>query len=332
MISYIGIDIAYKTFDVVVRQDNKNSKVETYNQHKDDHKKLINKLKKLKPESVVMEATGIYYLDLAKALFKADLPVSVINPKSFKSFAETLLKRSKTDSIDASLLAEYGQRMTPVLWTAPDDTMMELRDISRQINRLVYINTQAKNILHAMTATQNTNKYVIEDEKEGICFNEKRIERMRDLALELISNHDALKRQLSNITSATGIGENSAICMMGELNILPKTLKAPQVCHYAGLSVRLKQSGTSVNGPGRLSKAGNTYLRSAFFMPAMSASIHDSNAAAFKEVLLSRGKKKIQAICAIMRKYLMGVWACIKTDTPFDSSKLFSEEHKIACA
>lgn len=332
MFSFVGIDIASKTFDVVVRQDNKNSKVETFNQHKDDHKKLINKLIKLNPEHVVMEATGIYYLDLAKALFKANLPVTVINPKSFKSFAETLLKRTKTDSVDASLLAEYGQRMTPDLWNSPDDIMMEFRDISRQINRLVNINVKAKNILHALCATQGTNKHVIEDEQEGIRFNEKRIERMRNLALEFINTHNTLKRQLSNITSATGIGENSAICMMGELNILPVILKAPQVCHHAGLSVRLKQSGTSVNSPGRLSKAGNTYLRSAFFMPAMSASIHDPNAKAFKDALLARGKKKIQAICAIMRKYLMGVWACIKTDTPFDSSKLFSEEHKIACA
>jgi len=332
MNSFVGIDIAAKSFDVVVRQDNKNSKVVTYSQHKNDFKKLIDKLVKLSPEHIVMEATGIYYLDLAKALFKAGLPVSVINPRSFKNFADTLLKRTKTDSVDASLLAEYGQRMTPALWTAPDESLMELRDISRQINRLVHMNTKAKNILHALCATEGTNKHVIEDEKEGILFNEKRIERMRNLAMELIKANEKLKRQFDNITSAIGIGDNSAICMMGELNILPKDLKAPQVCHYAGLSVRLTQSGTSVKSPGRLSKAGNTYLRNAFFMPAMSASTHDPNVRAFKEALVLHGKKNIQAICAIMRKYLMGVWACIKNDTPFDSSKLFSEEHKSACA
>jgi transposase len=331
MASFVGIDIASKTFDVVVRQNNKSSKVETFKQHKDGHKKLIKKLIKLKPDCIVMEATGIYYLDLAKALFKAGLPLAVINPNSFKHFAKTLLKSTKTDNVDAALLAEYGQRMTPELWAAPDDVMMELRDISRQINRLTHMNTQSKNILHALCATKGTNKHVIEDEKEGIRFNEKRIERMRNLALELINGHGTLKRQLSNITAATGIAENSAICMMGELNILPASLKAPQVCHHAGLSVRLNQSGTSVNSPGRLSKAGNAYLRSSLFMPAMSASIHDPNAKAFKDALLARGKKKIQAICAIMRKYLMGVWACIKTDTPFDSSKLFSEVHKMAC-
>jgi len=82
-----------------------------------------------------------------------------------------------------------------------------------------------------------------------------------------------------------------------------------------------------VSKPGRLSKAGNAYLRSAFFMPALSAVRHDPNAKAFYEALQQRGKKIIQALCAVMRKYLTGVWACLKLDVPFDSSKLFSTEH-----
>ncbi|MDP2141855.1 MAG: IS110 family transposase, partial [Gammaproteobacteria bacterium] len=35
----------------------------------------------------------------------------------------------------------------------------------------------------------------------------------------------------------------------------------------------------------------------------------------------------IQALCAVMRKYLTGLWACIKNDVPFDSSSLFSDIH-----
>jgi hypothetical protein len=62
-------------------------------------------------------------------------------------------------------------------------------------------------------------------------------------------------------------------------------------------------------------------------MPALSAVRHDPNAKAFYEALQQRGKKKIQALCAVMRKYLTGVWACLKLDVPFDSSKLFSTEH-----
>src|SRR5690554_7846253 len=83
----------------------------------------------------------------------------------------------------------------------------------------------------------------------------------------------------------------------------------------------------SVNRPARLSKAGNAYLRSALYMPAMCAVRHDPRAKAFYDALVSRGKKKMQAQCAVMRKYLTGMWACIKDETAFDSSQLFSEEH-----
>jgi transposase len=68
---------------------------------------------------------------------------------------------------------------------------------------------------------------------------------------------------------------------LAELCVLPRELKSPQVSRYAGLDVRLCQSGTSVNKPGRLNKAGN--LRSALYMPAASAVRHDPDANTFYE-------------------------------------------------
>ena len=204
---------------------------------------------------------------------------------------------------------------------------MGLRDIGRQINRLTAARTQAKNRLHALRSKSNTLALLIEDEADGIERLDLRIERLSKAALELINQQPHIKQQLANITCAKGIGQTSAIAMLAELCVLPRELKAPQVSRYAGLDVRLCQSGTSLNRPGRLSKAGNAYLRSAFFMPALSAVRHDPNAKAFYEALHQRGKKKIQALCAVMRKYLTGVWACLKLGVPFDSSKLFSIEH-----
>ncbi|WP_428605477.1 IS110 family transposase, partial [Sedimenticola sp.] len=103
---FVGVDIAAKTFDLVVRKAGKSSKVEPFNQTPPGHAQAIKRLKALKPSLIVMEATGIYYLDLAVALTAAGLPVSVINPKSFRHFAELKLTGSKTDGIDAALLAE----------------------------------------------------------------------------------------------------------------------------------------------------------------------------------------------------------------------------------
>ncbi|MFC6633111.1 IS110 family transposase [Microbulbifer taiwanensis] len=327
---FVGVDIAAKSFDLVSRVEEKSSKAERFSQTSQGHAKAIKRLKALKPSVIVIEATGIYYLDLAVALVKADLPVSVINPKSFRHFAELKLAGSKTDGVDATLLAEYGERMSPRLWTPPSEERLALRDIGRQINRLTATKTQAKNRLHALQSKRATMPLLIEDEQEGIALLDRRIKRLSQAALELIAGCGELSTHLANIGAAKGIGEATAIAVLAELCVLPASLKAPQVSRHAGLDVRLTQSGTSVNRPARLSKSGNAYLRAALYMPAMSAARHDPRAKAFYESLVARGKKKIQAQCAVMRKYLTGIWACMKTGSAFDSTLLFSEEHKNA--
>ncbi|MBD3896113.1 IS110 family transposase [Halomonas sp. ML-15] len=324
---HVGIDIAAKSFDMVSRRDGKPSKVETFQQTPQGHAKVVKRLQALKPACVIMEATGIYYLDLAVTLVEAGLPVAVINPRSFRHFAELKLSGSKTDGLDAALLAEYGERMTPRRWVPPTRTQLALRDLGRQINRLTAARTQAKNRLHALQAKGATLPLLIDDEQEGIEWLDRRIQRLTQAAQSIIAECETLAAHHANMTAAIGIGDATAIALLAELCVLPKTLKAPQVSRYAGLDVRLTQSGTSVNRPARLSKAGNAYLRSALYMPVMSAVRHDPRAKAFYDALVARGKKRIQAQCAVMRKYLTGLWACMQNQTPFDSSLLFSDEH-----
>lgn len=326
MSDYAGIDIGAHSVVVCVRQAGRTVATQEFRQTPEGHQALIKKLGK-QAACVVLEATGIYYLDLAVALHRAGLPVAVINPRCFHHFANLKLNNSKTDAVDAALLAEYGECMKPSLWQAPDEALLGLRDIGRQLNRLTAARTQAKNRLHALRSKSSTLALLIEDEVDGIERLDQRIERLTKAAIELIDQQPQYKQHLAHITKAKGIGLASGIAMLAELSVLPRELKAPQVSRYAGLDVRLCQSGTSVNRPGRLSKAGNAYLRSAFYMPALSAVRHDRNAKAFYEALQKRGKKKIQALCAVMRKYLTGVWACLKLGVPFDSSELFSEEH-----
>lgn len=326
MSSFVGIDIAAKSFDMVVRESGRCGPCTTYEQSGAGHAKALKALKRLEPQRVVMEATGVYHLDLALALCEEGLPVSVINPKSFRRFAELRLKGSKTDALDSALLAEYGECLKPRLWAPPAPEHLELRDLGRQINRLVHARTQAKNRLHALTAKAGRKKLLIEDEQEGIQQLDRRIRRLSQAARELIKASSELSRYWSHMTAAKGIGEASALAILAELSVLPEEMKAPQVSRHAGLDVRLSQSGTSVDKPGRLNKAGNAYLRAALYMPAMIAIQHEPRAKAFYDALVARGKKRLQALCAVMRKYLTGLWACMRTDTPFDASLLFADQ------
>ncbi|MCS3903554.1 transposase [Methylohalomonas lacus] len=323
----VGIDIAARSFDLVCRDNGRNQPAQTFAQTPADQAQVVQQLQALRPTHIVVEATGIYYLDLAVALAEAGLPVSVINPKSFRHFAQLKLTGSKTDPVDAALLAEYGARMTPPVWTPPEAIHLALRDIGRQINRLTGARTQAKNRLHALTAKQMTPQLLIDDEQQAIDALDQRLDRLQQAARELIDDCPVLAQQFQVMTAAKGIGQASAIALLAELAVLPDHLKAAQVSRHAGLDVRLNQSGSSVHKPGRLAKTGNAYLRAALFMPALSAVRHDPRARAFYESLIQRGKKKIQALCAVMRKYLTGLWACLRDNTPFDSAKLFSECH-----
>ena len=224
-------------------------------------------------------------------------------------------------------VSEYGERMTPRLWTPPSTVQLELRGLGRHINRLVGHRIRAKNELHALQATATTASMLIEDQEEEIASLSNRIERFRKAGRELIAQCPRLTRQYEQLLAGPGIGEVSALAALAELTTLPETLKSSQVARHAGLDVRQTQSGTSIDKPGRLGKSGNAYLRAAMYMPALTAVRCDPYAKAFYESLVSRGKKKMQAIAAVMRKYLTGIWACMSGDEPFDTAKLFSSEH-----
>ncbi|MHC8379721.1 IS110 family RNA-guided transposase [Pseudomonas sp. MDT1-16] len=327
MNTHVGIDIGAKTSAMGWRQNGKTVGQWDIQHTPKGRKAAVNKMMGLKPLSVVMEATGIYYLDLALELHAAGLPVSVINPKSFHNFAKLMLQNSKTDQIDAQLLAEYGERMAPRLWVPPTADQMMLRAIGRHINRLIGHRTRAKNELHALQATDTSIELLIADEKDAIAALDTPIDRLKKAALDAIAKCPNLTLQFRCMMAAPGVGEASAIAALAELTTLPVTLKSAQVSRYAGLDVRLTQSGTSVNRPGRMSKCGNAYLRAAMFMPAMTAIRCDENVKAFYEALVARGKKKMQAIGAVMRKYLTGLWACMRSGEEFDTAKLFSEKH-----
>lgn len=327
MAGFVGIDVGAKNAGLACRLDGKVIAKLDFAQTPEGHQRAVQFLHKLKPQLVVIEATGIYYFDLAVALHRAGLPVAVINPKSYHHFAKLKLVSSKTDDIDRELLAEYAERMSPRLWDMPDPSRLALRDIGRQINRLTHARTQAKNRLHALRARHDTLPMLIDDELEGIATLTTRIQRLTKAAVALLEQHPDLAEQARHLDAAKGVAIASAIVILAELCVLPASLRSAQVSRFAGLDVRLHQSGTSVLKVARLTKAGNAYLRAALYMPALTAVRYDRYARAFYETLQRRGKKKIQALCAVMRKMLTGFWACIKTGQPFDSAKLFSQIH-----
>ncbi len=272
---------------------------------------------------VLVEATGIYYLDLALIAVELGCEVMVINPKAAHNFAKALQMRSKTDRLDAGMLLEFLKRMPFMPWTPPRTALLELRYYGRYLTQLTEDGTAARNRLHALTSAQVSPRPLRADLRRAIASLDRRIERIRTEALALIKADPELQAAFKALTTFIGIADTSAVSLLSELMVLPRHLSSRACVCHAGLDVRLHQSGTSVNAAPRISKHGNKYLRRALFMPALSAIQHDPHAKAFRQRLLDRGKKKMQANVAVMRKMLTAAWALVRNPAEYDGSKLY---------
>lgn len=286
---------------------------------------LANRVKKTRHLKVLVEATGVYYLDVATIAHELGAQVMVINPRAAHHFAKAINQRSKTDQIDAKMLLQCLMRMPFQAWNPPPKAWRQLRSYGRFLVQLTEAGTADRNRLHALLHTPDSPTFLRTELKRKIATNDKRIERVRARAVELIESDDYLATRFRCLVTIKGVAQTSAVSILSELVTLPETLSSRACVSHAGLDVRLFESGTSVHRPARISKHGNKYLRRALFHPAMSAANHDARVKAFKERLVGRGKKKMQANVAIMRKMLTAAWAIMKTPEPYDSARLYAD-------
>jgi transposase len=273
--------------------------------------------------TVCLEATGTYSMELSIAIHDSGTKLMVVNPQASHNFAKVLGKHSKTDQVDASTLAEFAERMPFTAWHRPSDALLALRAYSRRIRTLTDERTAAKNQLHATEYNGHAPAAILKDIKRGITQLDKRIATLARAALDLIQKHPDLTVPYNLLVSVKGIGDASAIALLGELLLLPGNMRAPQWVKAAGLDPKHFRSGSSVEKKPRISKAGNRHLRAALYMPALSAKRHDPNIKAYAEHLAARGKTPMQVVCAIMRKLLHTIHGMIKNQTTFDGNKFY---------
>jgi transposase len=272
---------------------------------------------------VLVEATGVYYLDVAMLAHELGAEVMVVNPRVAHHFAKALNQRNKTDKLDAKMLLECLKRMPFRVWEQPRRNWLELRDYGRFLVQLTEAGVAARNRLHALSSKHASPAFLRTELKRMITSNDQRIERVRAKAIALIQADAYLKERFEVLLTIKGVAETSAVSLLSELVTLPPTLSSRACVCHAGLDPRVFESGTSVHKPPRISRHGNKYLRRALFHPALSSATHDPGAKAFKQRLTDRGKKNMQANVAIMRKLLTAAWAIMKDPKPYDMTLLY---------
>jgi len=324
-ITCAGIDVSAKTLAVLLLADQerkgKGSAYEVPNTPQ-GHRKLIKTLLAREVDRVICESTGVYHLGLALALDQARLPVMVANPRQVKRFIEARLRNTQTDQVDAYELAQFGLRMDFVPWRAPSAAAYALHRIARSLHGYVEQATSAKNRIHASLAAPNTPRVVLKALRDELKLYERIEKSLTAEALAIISANAELKRRFELLLSVPGIGEISAVQLLGELCVLAPDLTAKAWVKLAGLDPTYKRSGTSVDTKPHISKRGNAKLRAGLFMPAMSARRWDPGLSSFADRLVAAGKAPLQAVTAVQRKLLHGIHAMFRLNEPWNSRML----------
>ena len=316
--SYLGIDISKATFNVCLTHlENKWSG--EFPNTQSEFKQLRKWLKKrVKVEMhCCMEATGRYYEELALYLHQQSFEVSVVNPKIIHHYAQVQMNRNKTDKLDADLINRYVEKESPRLWEPPLEEVIILRALTRHLSALQDSKTAESNRLQAGTHPPQVKASI----EVMIATLTEQIEKIKREIQDHIDHHPNLKEDQELIATITGIAERSASKILSEIPNIQNFDSAKQLAAYAGLTPQQLQSGPILKQKGIL-KMGSKHLRTAFYMPALSAKQHNKLVVPLVQRLEKDGKHNMTIIAAVMRKLLHQVFGILKHRQSFDPNYL----------
>lgn len=311
----LGIDIAKHKYVVSLRRHDGKRRQKSLSNTAAGHDALITWLATQASGSVhaCLEATGTYGEAVATALVDAGHQVSLVNPAAVAAFAQSQLRRTKTDGVDADVLADFCAAHRPPLWRPWSREVRELQGLIRRREAVLEMLVQERNRLAAggLVARVQTSL-------------EAHIEQLDTMVTELdaeidrhVDQHPSLRQQRELLVTIPGIGATTAARLLAECRAITDFADARALAAFAGLVPHERQSGT-LRGRPRLSKLGSARLRVALYLPALAALRFNPAVRVFAARLRTAGKPKMVIVGAVMRKLLHIVYGVLKHQRPFD--------------
>jgi len=302
----VGIDVAKDRLDICVRPSGESFVVARNSAGIED---LAERLKKLAPRVVAIEATGGFETVVAAGLAAAGVPIIVVNPAQVRAFAQALGKRAKTDPIDAAVIAHFVEATKAEPRPLADETTRLLADLvarRRQIVEMMAAEGQRDRRL--------TNKRL----KKSIARLRKALEKeLAEIDSELddhVRGSPVWAEKEDLLASVPGVGPVVARTLIAELPELG-SLDRRKIAALVGLAPWTRQSGQwrgrSFIGGGRKS------VRKVLFMAAMVAARHNPTLKTFRDTLVAIGKPKLVALIAVARKLLIILNAIVRDKRPW---------------
>ena len=294
METFVGIDVAKEKLDVFVLPTDA---FWTACNTAAGQKELCEKLSKMAPQLIVVEATGGYEKGIVSALQEAGLPVSVLNPKRIRDFARSKGILAKTDQLDAKVLAMYGETIKPSVNAIPD----------KGSQRLKQLNAHRQDLVKQMTAQKNRSKQTSESfVEQSIEATLKHLKEelqsvMKEIKVCIHSNKE-LKGKSKVLEAVKGSGPTLQATLLGDLPELG-CLDGKQIASLVGLAPFNCDSGY-MRGRRRI-WGGRSQIRHTLYMATTTARQFNPVIQAFYQRLIEQGKPYKVAMTACMRKFLV---------------------------
>ncbi|PZD62443.1 IS110 family transposase [Pantoea ananatis] len=317
----VGIIVSKETVDLCMLYDGMKGRVKTRNIRNDSsavaHLLRWLRLQHCGPEDVhvVMEATGVYHERLATALHDAGFYVSLANPHRSREFARGMGIMTKTDKVDAYMLACYALLIKPHRWEPPAADIRHLSALLRRRDVILADAVREENRFEKYQSTETPADVVSSCIRMAQLLREEVRSIERQVKAHIQASQD-LKRDYALLTSIKSVGPQLEMHMLVVLRS-HHFESADQAAAFLGVVPVEKRSGTSVRGGPRMSKIGPPQLRAKLYMSALCGKIHNKRMRNIYEAMCLRGKPKMVAIGALMRKLVHWCYGVLKTGTAF---------------
>lgn len=271
------------------------------------------------PLSIVMEATGVYYEGLAYFLRDQGFKLSVVLPNKSKHYAKSLNVKTKNDLVDARILAQMGLERSLPEWNGLQPTMRKIKQLCRERDALVKMQTVVSNQLHAHTWGSHPQKAIVQRLQQHIKFIHKQIKLIEAEVQKTYIEDADLKQRVDNVCTVKGLGLLTVLTIIAEADGFELVRNKNQLVSYAGYDVVQNESGTSLKGKTRISKKGNAHIRRALFFPALSAARFEPMLHALYHRIHERNPKiKMIGAVAVQRKLLVLIYTLYKKNEPYN--------------
>ena len=304
--SFVGIDISKEKFDYFIRPS---SQAGSFTYSPADVAQFISLLSKVNVALIVMEASGGYEKQLAAQLNAAGLLVAIVNPRQVRDFAKSTGRLAKSDPIDASVNAEFAEKIRPQVRPLADAESQALKELVIRRDQLVQIRTAESNRLQVACASKV--KKSIQRNINALQQNINDIEKDID---STISGSPIWKEKDELLQSTPSVGQQTArklLATVPELGLLNRA----KIAALVGLAPYDNDSG-KFRGVRNI-RGGRAPARSALYMACISAIRFNPVIRAFYQRLRAKGKPFKLSITACMRKLLTILNHIIKTKQPW---------------